>query len=210
MQIRTETVSLPVYGSATLSEEMSLFHDWLLATHLQIELNDAELEALDRTVDYLIQAALSQPQGFVHRDYHSRNLLYTRIGNPGILDFQDAVLGPVTYDLVSLLRDCYISWPPARVRAWALQYLHRARAAGTLESVPEEIFIHWFDLMGVQRHLKAAGIFARLYHRDGKPGYLNDIPRTLNYIIQAGVRDPELEFLRRLLQERVLPRFRAE
>jgi aminoglycoside/choline kinase family phosphotransferase len=129
--------------------------------------------------------------------------------NPGILDFQDAVCGPVTYDLVSLLRDCYIAWPVERVRAWALQFRASAAQAGVEVGASESEFLRGFDLMGVQRHLKAIGIFARLWHRDGKPGYLNDIPRTLNYVRTVSQRYQELQFLHSFIEARVLPALEA-
>ena len=142
----------------------------------------------------------------MHRDYHSRNLMFSERHNPGILDFQDAVLGPVTYDLVSLLRDCYVSWPRARVEAWAMGYFELAIQSGVLQKGHEGQFLRWFDLMGVQRHLKASGIFARLNQRDGKSGYLPDIPRTLGYILDLQTDYPELSELCEMLQARVLVR----
>ncbi|MEE9356775.1 MAG: phosphotransferase, partial [Sedimenticolaceae bacterium] len=123
-----------------------------------------------------------------------------------IIDFQDAVIGPVTYDLVSLLRDCYIRWPAERVRGWAMGYFELAVQSGILRDEHEDRFLRWFDLMGVQRQLKASGIFARLNIRDGKPGYLGDIPRTLGYIVEVADRYPELEFVARLIEQRVLPK----
>jgi N-acetylmuramate 1-kinase len=153
----------------------------------------------------LARSALAQPRVWVHRDYHSRNLMVTRLNNPGILDFQDAVLGPVTYDLVSLLRDCYISWPRERVEDWVKGYHELALQSGIPVSEDDAGFLCWFDLMGVQRHLKASGIFARLNHRDGKPGYLADIPRTLGYVHEVSARYPELQPLQALLRELKLP-----
>ena len=154
-------------------------------------------QSLDDVFEQLVSSALDQPVVFVHRDYHSRNLMFTEKANPGIIDFQDAVQGPVTYDLVSLLRDCYIRWPRARVEAWALGYLRDARQAGIVgavdDTLDDEIWLRWFDWMGVQRHLKAAGIFARLNLRDGKPGYLGDIPRTLGYVREVAGRYEELQ-----------------
>ncbi len=144
----------------------------------------------------------------MHRDYHSRNLMLTARNNPGILDFQDAVCGPVTYDLVSLLRDCYIAWPRARVEDWALGYQELAIQTGILreEHGDPAQFLRWFDLMGVQRHLKASGIFARLNHRDGKPGYLGDIPRTLGYITDMAERHAALAPLCAFVENEVLAR----
>ena len=198
---------LPSYGRELLQREMALFPEWLLKAHLAIELDDAGQARLEAVFALLIENALEQPQVFVHRDYHSRNLMVTASNNPGILDYQDAVVGPVTYDLVSLLRDCYIRWPRDRVEAWALGYRELALQSGILRGdVDETLFLRWFDRMGVQRHLKASGIFARLLHRDAKPGYLADVPRTLAYIIEVSERDPELAFLGELIRERVLPR----
>ncbi|MCU7866096.1 MAG: phosphotransferase, partial [Candidatus Thiodiazotropha sp. (ex Lucinoma borealis)] len=153
----------------------------------------------------LADNALQQPQVCVHRDYHSRNLMVTAQHNPGILDFQDAVIGPVTYDLVSLLRDCYINWTEHQVYAWSKGYFELAVQSGVLQAKHEDQFQMWFDLMGVQRHLKASGIFARLNQRDGKPGYLKDIPRTLGYIVTINSRNPGLKGLVAFIQKRVLP-----
>ncbi len=196
--------SLPPYDEALLRFEMSLFHDWLCATHLAIDLTPAEESAWQALCDTLTDNALNQPQVFVHRDYHSRNLMVTEQGNPGILDFQDAVEGPLTYDLVSLLKDCYVRWPAQDVWRWALQCY--GQLDGELRvRIDETLFRRYFELMGVQRHLKAAGIFARLNHRDGKPGYMADVPRTLSYIVELGDDYEELAFITALIAERVLP-----
>ncbi len=197
--------ALPPYDEKLLRFEMSLFTDWLLGRHLGLELTAAESRQLAAAFDRLVADALEQPRVFVHRDYHSRNLMVCAAGNPGILDFQDAVHGPLTYDLVSLLRDCYIAWPQEQVLAWALDFRRQAAAAGVATGDDDEQFIRWFDLMGVQRHLKASGIFARLWHRDGKPGYLPDVPRTLGYIEQACARQPDFGPLAELMRNRVLP-----
>jgi hypothetical protein len=165
---------------------------------------------LDATVGLLADAALEQPRVFVHRDYHSRNLMVASPPTPGILDFQDAVIGPVTYDLVSLLKDCYVRWPRERVDDWAMGYFRLAAQSGIVDAGAEDRFLRWVDLMGAQRHLKAAGIFARLNLRDGKPGYLNDIPRTLGYIVEAADRRPELGNLAGLIAGRVLPAIEAQ
>lgn len=178
--------SLPPYDAALLRRELALFPEWFCQRHLQIELDAAAHSALASATEALLREALAQPCVFVHRDYHSRNLMVTdndRYGaNPGILDFQDAVFGPVTYDLVSLLRDCYIAWPLERVHGWMREFRSLAQSAGIEVGESEAQFLRWFDFMGVQRHMKAIGIFARLWHRDGKAGYLKDIPRTLNYV----------------------------
>ncbi len=195
---------LPPYDEKLLRFELSLFHDWLCGTHLGIDFDDEQEAAWQRCCDLLVANALEQPQVFVHRDYHSRNLMVTDTDNPGILDFQDAVEGPLTYDLVSLLKDCYVKWPAGQLRQWALDFYNSLEPA-MRERVDEEQFQRYFDLMGVQRHLKAAGIFARLNHRDGKPGYMLDIPRTLSYIVDLAPRYEELAFLVELIEARVLP-----
>ncbi|MGD8615633.1 MAG: phosphotransferase [Gammaproteobacteria bacterium] len=176
---------LPPYSHDLLMLEMSLFRDWLVGEHMGLDLGASRRAALKRAFEALACSALDQPAVCVHRDFHSRNLMVSGCHNPGILDYQDAVIGPVTYDLVSLLRDCYIAWPRERVEAWAGGYYELALQTGILrpQQADEGTFLRWFDWMGVQRHLKAAGIFARLNHRDGKPGYLGDIPRTLDYVI---------------------------
>jgi aminoglycoside/choline kinase family phosphotransferase len=196
---------LPVYDEPFLRRELGLFRDWLLVAHLGLRLSAAEERALDQAFAMLVASALEQPRVCVHRDFHSRNLMVTAPPSPGILDFQDAVAGPVTYDLVSLLRDCYIAWPADRVEDWAWGYFHLARQSGILRPEHEGRFQRWFDLMGVQRHLKASGIFARLSVRDGKPGYLADIPRTLGYVVGVAAGYPELADVAGLIENRVLP-----
>ena len=195
---------LPPYDDTLLRFELSLFHDWLCGTHLDVEFSDKAEQAWQDSCDLLVENALDQPQVFVHRDYHSRNLMLTAVGNPGMLDFQDAVEGPLTYDLVSLLKDCYVQWPAEQVWQWALEFYNGLDAA-VRERIDEEQFRRCFELMGAQRHLKAAGIFARLCHRDGKSAYLADVPRTLSYIVELGPRYPELEFVIELIESRVLP-----
>lgn len=197
---------LPPYDVALLDFELSLFHDWLCGTHLDIEFDADEEMAWRDLCSLLIRNALEQPQVFVHRDYHSRNLMVVENNNPGILDFQDAMHGPLVYDAVSLLKDCYIRWPDDRIDGWLARFYAGIDAMPGID-IDKAAFRRAFDLMGVQRHLKAAGIFARLNHRDGKPRYLADIPRTLGYITSLGARYDELEFLVALIEERVLPRF---
>jgi aminoglycoside/choline kinase family phosphotransferase len=196
---------LPLYDRNLLMTEMGLFRDWLLERQLELTLNQHEKQLLDQTFKDLADSALQQPQVCVHRDYHSRNLMVRSQHNPGVLDFQDAVIGPVTYDLVSLLRDCYIEWPEDQVLDWAAGYFELACQSGVLSPEHEASFMTWFDLMGVQRHLKASGIFARLNQRDGKPGYLKDIPRTLNYIDRVGDRQESLQDFVAFLRQRVIP-----
>ena len=199
MQTRIGGEDLPAYDAAMLATECDLFRDWFLLRLLGIDL-DAGARALWREArSRLVESALAQPVVFVHRDYHSRNLMVLARGNPGILDFQGAVRGPLCYDLVSLLRDCYIAWPPARVERLALDYLATARAAGLTSTAPAP-FLRWFDRMGAQRHLKAIGIFARLKLRDGKDGYIGDIPRTFGYLRAVTERDVGLAALSTLFE----------
>ena len=204
MQDKAEAGGLPGYEEKLLRQEMSLFSDWLLGRHLQIHINPDLQKILYDVFSLLVRSALEQPRVFVHRDYHSRNLLISTRHNPGIVDYQDAVYGPVTYDLVSLLKDCYIKWPRAKVLDWAWSFHSQSRLVTTAHVSPEQ-FLRWFDLMGVQRHLKASGIFARLLLRDNKAGFIRDIPRTLSYILDLEELYPELSPLAGLIRERVLP-----
>ncbi len=192
MQARVGTSGLPAYDEKLLIFELSLFPDWFLSRHLGLSLSGAERSVLTTAFQRLAANALAQPRVFVHRDYHSRNLMVLPEANPGILDFQGAVEGPITYDLVSLLRDCYVSWSEMDVQRWLADFMDRLRGEGSLETVEHTTFRRWFDWMGLQRHLKAIGIFARLQHRDGKPGYLADIPRTLDYVLGVTGRYREL------------------
>ncbi|MGR6034853.1 MAG: aminoglycoside phosphotransferase family protein [Candidatus Nitrosoglobus sp.] len=190
-------LDLASYSRDLLIKEMELFRDWYLERHLGIQIGTI----LDDLFELLAGSALDQPQVPVHRDYHSRNLMVTGKDNPGILDFQDAVRGPVTYDLVSLLRDCYIAWPREMVLTWLYDYRRAAAWLGIPVGASQSEFLRWFDWMGVQRHLKASGIFARLNYRDGKSGYLRDIPRTLNYLDTVASQYGELTELVKLLRE---------
>jgi aminoglycoside/choline kinase family phosphotransferase len=179
---------------------MDLFHDWFLQQQLQIELTQSQFEQWQSVKQILMANALEQPQVFVHRDFHSRNLMKLDAGNPGILDFQDAVQGPLCYDPVSLLRDCYISWPVQRVEQLIRDYYQRA-VVNELTNVSFDEFLRWFNLMGVQRHLKAIGIFSRLNIRDAKPGFLKDIPRTLEYVRQVSAQEVVLLELSALISD---------
>ena len=199
--------ALPPYDRTLLKTELALFHDWLCEKHLGMGFSEDDESEWQRLCELLVNNALDQPQVFVHRDYHSRNLMVTDKNNPGILDFQDAVEGPLTYDLVSLLKDCYVRWPSEQVEGWVLAF-HSGLDERTRRVIDAGQFLRYFDLMGVQRHLKAAGIFARLNHRDGKPGYLADVPRTLQYIVDLEPKYEELKFLVRLINERCLPLLR--
>lgn len=196
---------LPPYDRKELMREMNLLPEWFCDRHLRLELTDAEREMIASTFDTLCDVALAQPQVFVHRDYHSRNLMVCDGANPGILDFQDAVCGAITYDLVSLFKDVYIHWAPERVRGWVIGYRARAARAGLEVGPSDAEFVRWFDLMGAQRHIKILGIFARLFHRDGKPRYLHDLPLTLEYVRAICPRYPELARFSEFLDARVVP-----
>ncbi len=196
---RANCSGLPKYDRRLLRDEIDLFDTWFLKKYLHIYLPDSDFNKFKHIKELLIDNALSQPRVFVHRDYHSRNLMYLAQDNPGVIDFQDAVCGPLTYDLVSLLRDAYVVWPESKVQQWALRYLDHAIIQGLCPPVKEEEFLRWFDWMGLQRHLKVLGIFCRLSLRDGKSTYLNNLPRVLAYTLQVTEAYPELEFLAEIL-----------
>ena len=200
---KNEKPNLPAYDETLLRNELNLFPDWYLDKQLNVTLSEKQKEVLEQTFDSLIKNALEQPQVFVHRDYHSRNLMVNDKNSvvPGIIDFQDAVIGAVTYDLVSLLKDCYIDWPREKIEAWVKYFHSEAESLGIIDKVSFNDFLRWFDLMGLQRHLKVAGIFSRLKHRDGKTGYLKDIPRTMDYVVDVVKRYPEFKPLQALLSE---------
>jgi aminoglycoside/choline kinase family phosphotransferase len=186
---------------------MELMPEWFLQRHLGLELDAGARVLLNDLFASLSRAALAQPASFVHRDYHSRNLLLTSEDNPGILDFQDAVRGPVTYDLASLLKDCYIAWPSAQVKMWALGFRDGLMSAGFPLQVDEAAFMRWFDLMGLQRHIKVLGIFARLFYRDCKSQYLKDLPRVLNYVRETAGSYPETAAFAAFIDREIEPRF---
>jgi len=200
---------LPLYDADLLRRELALFRLWLLEALLDLKLSVRETQLLDELSDRLVENALEQPRVAVHRDYHSRNLMVTDRDSPGVLDLQDAVSGPLTYDLASLLKDCYVAWPRERVLGWVALYAEQARANGLAVPSQQPRLIRWFDLIGAQRHLKAAGIFARLQVRDGKPGYLADLPRTLQYLVALGDDYPEFQPLAGFIVERIRPRLGA-
>ena len=200
---KTSAESLPLYDETLLLKEMELFREWFISKHLRIKLKEGENESLDRIFKTLTHNALQQPQVFVHRDYHSRNLMTVKDEKLGIIDYQDAVRGPLTYDLVSLLRDCYISWPEEKVYALCLDFYKKLKLQNIIQNIDENTFIKYFDLMGIQRHLKAVGIFSRLNIRDNKSNYLNDIPRTLNYIKSVAKKYSETEKLANIINTRV-------
>ena len=193
---------LPRYDHHLVQREMGLFEEWFLAGKLGIQLTKAEVELLQSAKAFLTQVMLEQPSVVVHRDFHSRNLMLVDGLNPGVLDFQDAVVGPLTYDLVSLLRDCYIAWPETAVVQWVRDYFDGLN----LDGVDFEQYYRWFDLTGLQRHMKALGIFSRLDLRDGKSDYLGDIPRTFDYVQAVASRYAELSALDNFLTEIVSAR----
>jgi aminoglycoside/choline kinase family phosphotransferase len=205
MQTAVDGTDLPPYNHAFLQRELELMPEWFLQRHLGYTPACEAWDVIEQAFTVLLHNAAEQPRVFVHRDFHSRNLMLvpdapehapaTRplLHNPGIIDFQGALHGPLAYDLASLLRDCYIAWDEARVAQWVDQYHERAQRAGLLDAgVDRERFVRWFDLIGLQRHLKVLGIFCRLWYRDGKPGYLGDLPRVLRYVLHIARRYPEL------------------
>jgi aminoglycoside/choline kinase family phosphotransferase len=196
---------LPRYDREVLAREMELMPQWFCSRHLQLNLEDKDRSLIDATFEFLIAEALAQPVVFVHRDFHSRNLMVVSAGNPGIIDFQDALAGPCGYDLVSLLKDCYIDWPRARVEGWVGGYRTQLMAAGGDGGRDRSVFLRWFDLIGLQRHIKVLGIFARLWYRDGKRGYLDDLPRTLDYVRDTARRYPELRQFSHWVETRLAP-----
>lgn len=198
IQARVDSKRLDPYDRATLHREMHLFEEWFCGNFLQLELTKPEKQLIADTFEFLEDAALSQAQVTVHRDYHSRNLMllepiaFGEDASPGVIDFQDAVCGPYTYDLVSLLRDAYVQWDPKLVDSWALYYLEQAKSSKLLTDIDQAQFLRDFDLMGLQRQLKVMGIFARLYIRDNKPRYLADIPQVIHYFLEVSQRYTEL------------------
>lgn len=190
-------IALPLYDRDKLKQEMDLFPEWFLGRHLSLTVPDC----LETVFDLLIDNALKQPHYFVHRDYHSRNLMLGDNGEVGVIDFQDAVIGPASYDLVSLLRDCYIQWPEDKLDQWIAYYLQHAQQQGLLADVQTSQFKRWFDLMGLQRHLKVLGIFCRLNYRDNKAGYMQDLPLTLQYVLRVTAQYPELADLHQFLTQ---------
>ena len=200
MQLASKPNVLPNYDQALLQRELDLFPEWYLKQHLQLELSAIQTAQMRQAFALIIENNLAQEKVFVHRDFHSRNLMVTAQNNPGILDFQDAVYGPITYDAASLWRDAYIAWPEEMVIDWVIQFWEEGRKSGL--PMPSDFgqFYRDFEWMGLQRHLKVLGIFARLFHRDGKDGYLKDIPLVLDYAIATANRYIELKPLARILE----------
>lgn len=202
--------SLPAYDDKLLNVEMSLFSDWLMADHLKMPMNHLQSIEWQKVNELLTRSALSQPKTYVHRDYHSRNLMVQPEGSIGVLDFQDAVAGPLNYDAVSLIRDCYVAWPVEQVAEWQRFYFLELKSHGLVVDADWHEFQKSMDLMGVQRHLKAAGIFCRLFHRDGKDGYLDDVPQTLQYIVQIASQYNDLSSLAKMVETQVIPNWSRE
>ncbi|HET6587904.1 MAG TPA: phosphotransferase [Oleiagrimonas sp.] len=201
MQSRVACTDLPVYDAPFLRREMELLAPWFLERHLGQQLDAASGKVLNDAFDLLAANGVEQPSCFVHRDFHSRNLMITPHDNPGVIDFQGAVCGPITYDLVSLLRDCYIAWDETRVEHWMQGYRQKLIDHRLIEAdVDAARFRRWFDLTGLQRHIKVLGLFCRLAYRDGKPGYLDDLPRVFDYVLDVASRYSELARLVELLR----------
>jgi aminoglycoside/choline kinase family phosphotransferase len=197
-QLASRPGVLPLYDEALLKREIDLFPQWYIMRHLGATLDPKEQQGLAQSTALLVARALAQPKVYVHRDYMPRNLMVSE-PNPGILDFQDAVFGPITYDIVSLFRDAFISWEEAQVLDWTVRYWEKARRAGLPVGADFGEFYRDFEWMGLQRHLKVLGIFARIHYRDGKPGYLEDTPRFLGYARAVCGRYRELSPLLALL-----------
>ena len=198
-QANAKPATLPSYDEALLRRELELFPEWYVQRHLGHSFTANERQLWEKTCRVLIDSALEQPTVVVHRDYMPRNLMFSQ-PNPGVLDFQDAVIGPVTYDITSLFKDAFLSWPEERVLGWLQGYWDAARARGVPVQADFAEFRRASDLMGLQRHLKVVGIFARICHRDGKPRYLADVPRFFAYLDTVLARRPELADLKQLLQ----------
>ena len=205
--IATMPLEVEPFDEVFMARENNIFPEWLLGHHLGLTLDAREQALLDETFAGLTQNNLAQPQVVMHRDFHSRNLMVLADERLAVIDFQDMVLGPLTYDLVSLLKDCYVRWPLPLVRELTAQGYRAYQRAGLLTNMSEAQFNRCLALTGMQRHLKAAGIFCRLHHRDGKSGYLKDIPRTLYYVLEVAQAEPQLHSFAEWLQRRVLPHF---
>jgi N-acetylmuramate 1-kinase len=196
---------IPRYDQALLRRELEIFSEWFVGQLLGYNLSAPEQQMLQQVFAQLEASALSQPQGLVHRDFHSRNLMVCSDGDLGVIDFQGALWGAATYDLVSLLRDCYIRWPATQVRTWAAEYRQLAISAGLLPEVSEQEFMRWFDWMGLQRHIKVLGIFARLQLRDSKSGYLKDLPLVLRYTLEVAEQYSEFQAFTAWFKQNLLP-----
>jgi aminoglycoside/choline kinase family phosphotransferase len=201
IQLASKPNELPPYDEALLRRELNLFPEWYIARHLGVTLSDKQKAKLEEVFARILRNNLAQPCVYVHRDYHSRNLMVTEENNPGIIDFQDAVYGPITYDLASLFKDAYIKWEEEEIMDWLIRHWEKARKAGLPVRDDFGEFYRDYEMMGVQRHIKVLGIFARLYHRDGKDGYLKDMPLVMDYLRRACERYIDLKPLLVLLME---------
>tara|TARA_Y100001935_G_C17304006_1_gene511085 strand:+ start:1891 stop:2877 length:987 start_codon:yes stop_codon:yes gene_type:complete len=208
IQYYGNTENLPSFGSKIATEEIGLFINWFLKKHLKLIFEKDDEIFFKKCAEDLNSNIEAQPKFFMHRDFHSRNLFISQKRGPGIIDYQDAAIGPISYDLVSLLRDCYISWPEEKVQFWINDYKNKAKEAKLLNSHEFDVFDEWFDLMGIQRHLKAIGIFSRLYYRDGKGDYLKDIPRVLEYVLNISNKWEKLKGLNIFLEKNVFPKLK--
>lgn len=204
MQSRVDTAGLPAFDPAWQTMEMEIMPAWLLERHLGVTLDADDRAVVAQAFGAVLRALDEQPRAFMHRDYHSRNLLVTTDRSPGIIDFQGAMSGPITYDLASLLRDAYIVWDNERVEGWVEAYRLRLLDARLLDdAVDADRFRRWFDLTGLQRHIKILGLFCRLCYRDGKPGYLHDLPRVLRYVLDTARRHADMAPLADLIETRI-------
>lgn len=209
-QIPRSRLAVADYDAPLLMQEMALFREWFVEELLGYTLSESEQALIESSFAFLQAQAIEQPQVLVHRDYHSRNLLYREGEAPGVIDFQDAVWGPITYDLVSLLRDCYIRWSPERVKQWVMGYGNMAYELGLLPTTSTEQFLQWFDTMGLQRHIKVLGIFARLSLRDGKHRYLTDLPLVIRYVLEVANHYPETKAFAEWFEAQLLPRIQDQ
>jgi N-acetylmuramate 1-kinase len=214
MQTHVDAAGLPAFDTAWQTMELELMPTWLLEKHLGVNLACGEWDVIEVAFRIILNDIAAQPRSFMHRDYHSRNLLVTHPHNPGVIDFQGAMTGPLTYDLASLLRDCYIVWDNEHVEGWVESYRMRLLHAHLIaEDVDSARFQRWFDMAGLQRHIKVLGLFCRLCYRDGKPAYLEDLPRVLDYVLSVARRHHQLadfaDLLERLVGGHDLRRIRA-
>lgn len=200
---------LPYFDEKFMMTELQNCQTWFFERHIGLTLDQSTLQMLNKISNTLINSATEQPQCCIHRDYHSRNLMVLPNQRVGILDFQDAMWGPITYDAISLLRDCYISWPTDQVSSWALSFYQQRQSAGALKNCSIEQFTRWFDLMSMQRHMKCLFIFARKFHRDNTSSYLSYLPRTLNYLISVSANYPEFNSFHDWLTNEIEPRLKT-
>lgn len=212
------TYKLPEYSADFVRLELNIFTEWLLAKHLNLSLTEQEKESLEQCFNVLVNNILEQPKVTMHRDFHCRNLMllpesatnaHDKSNKLGVIDFQDAVNGPITYDVVSLLRDCYVKWPQQSIDKLFGYFCDLMRVNEEYSEITPDEWKRWFDLTGIQRHVKASGIFARLYHRDDKSGYLKDVPLTLSYIVDITRLYPELKALHDIVSQKVIPAINA-